>query len=186
MEWDTMGTLKSRAALTLGAHAGFSLIETMIAVSILAIGMLGLAGLMSEGMLHITNGQPDFIAKQKAAEAVESVFAARDTRLISWAQIRNASNGGIFLNGPQPIKDPGPDGLVNTADDAAAENINAPGPDNLLGTADDVTMPLTAFTREIQIMDTELNLRRITVTVRYRVGRLDKQYVLVTLIGSFA
>jgi hypothetical protein len=148
--------------------------------------MLGLAGAFSEGMLHIATAQPDFIAKQKAAEAVESVFAARDTRLITWAQICNVSSGGVFLNGPQPIKDPGADGLVNTADDGAAENIVTPGPDNNIGTSDDISMSLAAFTRQIAIVDTEANLRRITVTIRYTVGRMNKQYVLVTFISSFA
>jgi prepilin-type N-terminal cleavage/methylation domain-containing protein len=181
-----MGTLIRKPAGQVRVDEGFGLIETLIATTILSIGMLGLAGMFSEGMLHIATAQPDFIATQKAAEAVESVFAARDTRLVTWSQIRNVSDGGIFLNGPQPINNPGADGLVNTADDGAAENIVTPGPDNIMGTADDVTMPLTAFTREIAIADTEVNLRRITVTIRYTVGRLTKQYVLITYISSFA
>ena len=59
---------------------------------------------------------------QKAAQAIEAVFGARDSHKVTWAQIRNVngasgSDGGIFLDGPQPLPQAGPDGLVNTGDD---------------------------------------------------------------------
>lgn len=165
---------------------GFSLIEALIAMTILAIGLLSMSAMMTEGLLQIATGRHDTIAKQKAAEAIESVFAARDTRLVTWTQIRNVSNGGIFLDGAQDLKLPGPDGLVNTADDGAAEVIQLPGPDGILGTGDDQTMSLASFTREIIITDLSTNLRQIQVIVRYRVGRINKQYTLTTCISSFA
>ncbi len=62
------------------------------------------------------------IAREKAREAIESVHAARDTGEASWATIRNVLDGGVFLDGAQPIKDPGDDGLVNTADDGDENN----------------------------------------------------------------
>jgi prepilin-type N-terminal cleavage/methylation domain-containing protein len=168
------------------SEKGFGLIEMMIAISVLGIGLLGMAAMFTEGLLQVATGQSDNIAKQKASEAIESVFAARDTRLITWAQIRNVSNGGVFLNGAQTIKNSGADGLVNTADDGAVESILVPGPDAQFGTADDVSRPLSLFTREIEITDLGVNLRRIRAIVRYRVGRLNKECVLVTYISSFA
>lgn len=162
------------------------MIEMLIAITILSVGLLGTAALFMEGMLQAATGQSDNTAKQKASEAIESVFAARDTRLITWTQIRNVSNGGIFLNGPQPINNPGADGLVNTSDDGLEENIVLPGPDGLLGTSDDIARPLTLFTREIEISDLGIHLRQVRVIVRYRVGRLNKECVLVTYISSFA
>jgi hypothetical protein len=45
---------------------------------------------------------------------------------------------------------------------------------------------LTDFTREIQITNLGPNLRQLVVIVRYRVGRLQLNYTLTTLISSYA
>jgi prepilin-type N-terminal cleavage/methylation domain-containing protein len=111
--------------------AGFTLIEALVAMAILSIGMLGLAQAFYLGMRHMSTSSANLIAREKAREAVESVHTARDTRIITWAQIQNATNGGVFLDGAQPLYAAGADGLVNTADDAAAglETVLDPGPD---------------------------------------------------------
>lgn len=170
------------------AQQGFTLIETMIAIAVLAVGVLSLVAVFSQGVLTMSSSQSDLIAKEKAAEAIESVFTSRATGVLTWAQIRNVADGGIFLAGPQPLLDPGPDGLVNTADDdpLKPDVIVTPGPDGLLGTADDIQLPLTNFTREIQITDIAPNLRRINIIMRYTVGRLSRTYTLTTYISSFA
>jgi prepilin-type N-terminal cleavage/methylation domain-containing protein len=170
---------------------GFSLIETMIAVGILAVGLLGAAALLASGMQKIASSPRDLIATQKATEAIESVFSARDTHTLTWARIRNVrgasgADGGIFLDGPQDLRAPGPDGLIDTADDGAIETVVYPGPDQLFGTADDVTTTLAGFTREIQIRDIEANLRSITVIITYRDGAATRTYTLTAYISSFA
>ena len=100
----------------------------------------------------MSTSSANLIAREKAREAVESVHTARDTRTITWAQIRNVSAGGVFLDGAQPLNAAGVDGLVNTADDAAAgvETQRDPGPNGILGDADDVLTPLTGFQRDIR------------------------------------
>lgn len=172
-------------------QAGMTLIETMIAALILTIGVAAVAAVYTQGVLFMGVSQDDFIAKEKAREAVESVFTARDTRLLTWAQIRNVAggsgaDGGVFVDGPLPINDPGLDGLVNTVDDGALQTITLPGPDNLLGTADDVQIPLAKFTREIRIRDFAANLRTLTVIMTYRSGRLQRTYTLTTYISQFS
>ena len=107
-------------------------------------------------------------------------------RIITWARIRNVSQGGIFLDGPQPLRGQGPDGLANTADDATQECETLPGPDNQLGTEDDVLVPLSGFSREVEIRDIGANLRQIRVIIRYQIGHLTRQYELVSYISSFA
>jgi type II secretory pathway pseudopilin PulG len=172
---------------------GFSLIETMLATVILMGGMLGLAAVFTQGVVLMSVSQTDVIAKQKAMAAIESVFTARDTRVLTWAQVRNAANGGIFLDGPQPLyaectTNPPNDGMANTADDSAcpADSIVNPGPDGLLATGDDRVMPLMNFTREVEITDAAPNLRRVRVIVRYKASRLEREYVLTTFVSSFA
>lgn len=172
--------------------AGFSLVETVVAMGILATVLMAMAGVFSLGMTHLAGSSAGLLAREKAREAVESVHSARDMRAITWAQVRNQSEGGVFLNGPQPLRTAGLDGLVNTADDQAVEVSLATGPDNILGTADDVAMPLNGYTREIVISDivtagvANPNLRRLTVTIRFKVGEVTRTYVLTTFVSSIA
>lgn len=170
-------------------NAGFSLLETLIAILVLSFGVLSLAAMLGAGIAYMNSSQSDFIAQQKASEAVESIFTARDSGALAWPAIQNAVNGGIFLNGPLPLLDPGPDGIVGTADDNALKPdcILSPGPDGVLGDADDVCVPLQNFTRTIAItpnVNGNPNLRQITVTMNYRVGQFTRQYQLVTFISS--
>ncbi|MEZ5318778.1 MAG: prepilin-type N-terminal cleavage/methylation domain-containing protein [Vicinamibacterales bacterium] len=169
---------------------GFTLIEVMIAMVIIVVGVIALGTAVATAARMLTASQDQLIATQRASEAVESVFKARDNRILNWDQIRNVvgagGDGGIFADGPQDVRDPGPDGLVNTADDGAVENIVKPGPDGLLGTADDELTPLFGFTREIEIRDIRANLRVLRVIIRYRSSTGPAQYVLTTYISSYA
>ena len=166
------------------AH-GFSLIETIVSMGVLTVGMLGTVGVLARGMSHVAGSPGHVIAAQKAAEAIESVFSARDTRLLTWAQIRNVAgasgtDGGVFLDGATALKTAGPDGLVNTADDGSVEQVENPGPDGIIGTADDQIVVLNGFTREIEIRDVQPALRQIKVTIKYQQGSTERQYQLVT------
>jgi hypothetical protein len=86
------------------------------------------------------------------------------------------------------MQTPGPDGLVNTADDVGVEA--SPGPDNILGTGDD--LPLTGFTRQVVICDVQNNpdLRQVIVTIRYNgtgaIGQQRREYRLVTFVSRFS
>jgi prepilin-type N-terminal cleavage/methylation domain-containing protein len=165
---------------------GFSLLETIFAISILSVGALGMAGVFTKGMQGTTSSPSELTATQKAAEAIESVFSARDSHSISWNQLRNQNRGGIFKNGPQPMTVAGADGVLNTNDDGPVETVDFPGPDQRLGTADDVTKTLNDFTREIAIVDLSPDLRSVTVTVTFLVNGQTRSYTLTALISSFA
>lgn len=172
---------------------GFTLLETMISTGILAAGLLSLAGAMALGMQHMGGSTPGLIAREKAREAIESVHTARDTRVITWAQIRNTADGGVFVAGAQQMRTPGVDGLINTADDGSVERQRSAGLDGLLNTSDDVLVPLTDYTREIQITDivdannvVNPNLRQLRVVVTYKVGGMTRTYSLMTFISSFS
>jgi len=171
--------------------SGFTLIEVTIAMIMLMVGVLALAGGIALGARQITGSQDQLLASERAAEAAETVFKARDNDILTWAQIRNVhgasgNDGGVFLDGPQPIKDPGPDGLVNTVDDGALLTRILPGPDGILGTADDVVVPYFGFTREIQIRDISTNLRQIKVIVQYKTSTAPGTYILITYLSSYA
>ena len=172
-------------------QSGFSLIEVLIGMIVLSVGALGLAGTISLSARQLVGNQDQLLASQRAAEAAESVFKARDNRVLTWAQIRNiagasGTDGGIFQDGARQIRDPGPDGIVNTADDGAAVQIVKPGPDGLLGTGDDQLVPLFGFTREIEIRDISVTLRQLRVIVRYPTAQGTRTYILTTLLSSYA
>lgn len=192
------------------SDTGFSLIEVVIAMAILATGLLSLAGVFVLGLKHLSSSTAALVAREKAREAVESVHTARDTRVIRWCQIYNegATRSGacalqppaVFLTGMQPLRNPGPDGLVNTADDDGIEESVNPGPDNILGTQDDIRTPLQNYQREIEISEIDTNgapnpnLRRLRVRIRF--GNLvtgpdgqmqpERLYELTTFISSIS
>lgn len=173
---------------------GFSLMETMIALGVLATGLLATAQVMAFSMSMSADSGDDMLARQKAADAIESVFTARDTRTVPWARILNiagesGADGGVFMDGPQPLTIGGADGLVNTADDpVGVETVPQPGPDGQLGTGDDVGRPLTSFQRQIEItaVPGNPNLRKLKVTITYRAEQRTRTFVIDTLISSFA
>lgn len=170
---------------------GFTLIEAMVSVGVMGVGILSLLPIFTQGLNANYQTQIQFIAQQKAQEAMESIFTARDTRLVTSAQIFNVSEGGIFLDGARPLYASGPDGLYGTADDDSSNPdtiVVAPGPDQMFGTADDVTINLNPFmTRTIQIVPDakQTNLKDITITINWTYAGQTSSYVLQGCISNF-
>jgi prepilin-type N-terminal cleavage/methylation domain-containing protein len=205
MELGAIMIIKRFASLRKTEQCGFSLLEVMFAMIILAVGML--ATLASLGITIGANetSQEDMIARQLASEAMESIFNARNSSQLGFSAINNVGVGaGIFLATAQSPKCPGPDGILGTADDAGCtaangqlcpiECLSEPGPDGIVGNADDVNLPLTNFTRTIaitQLLDGSGNtiptLVQVTITVNYTVPNHGgtKSYVLDEYISSY-
>jgi hypothetical protein len=163
----------------------------MIALGVLTTGVLGAAAVLASGMQNLSSSPADVVVTQKAAEAVEAVFSARDSHKLTWDQIRNVADGGVFVNGAQSLRLPGTDGLVNTADDASQpiEEVKMPGKDQVLGTSDDTKMILSHFTRQIAITDlpnSNGELRSIVVTITYKNGPTTRTYRLSTYISAYS
>ncbi len=170
---------------------GFTLLEMMISVAVLLIGVLGLAGILASSLAYMQSSEYDFIAQQKAEEALEAIYTAKYDNSITFAEVANTTSSppGIFLATAQPILQPGPDGLVGTSADLVASPayIYLPGADGLMGTADDITVPLTGFTRTITINNVanDSNLKTITVTVNYVAGKTNRTYQMNSYISAF-
>jgi type II secretory pathway pseudopilin PulG len=179
-----------RKAKMMGSEKGFTLVETMLAVAIVLTGVLGLAAVLTDALAFMQGSQANFIAQQQAEQAMEAIFTAKYTNAIAFAQIANTTSSppGIFLAGPQPILQPGPDGLVGTTADSTAlpAYIINPGPDGLMGTSDDIKVPLSNMTRTITIAPAaDTNLTSVTVLINYTAGRFNRSYTLTSFISAF-
>ena len=173
---------------------GFSLIEVMFAVVILSVGLMALLAVFAQAVSASRFSRDDLTAKQKAREALESVYAARNDASIAFSDIQNIANGGIFNDGFQALYLPGANGIVGTAQDTKTlDSTVLPGPDGKVGTGDDITVPLVNCQRQILITNitnadgsTNPDLRRIAVTVRVTSpGRPQHDYVVTGFISRY-
>jgi prepilin-type N-terminal cleavage/methylation domain-containing protein len=182
---------------------GFTLIETMIAMVVLSIGILSLAAMLADSLAWMNTSQYDYIAQQKAAESIESIYTARNLGQATWSSICNVGSavctGGIFMNGAEPLCDPGPDNIIGTADDFSGTSCSVSA-DSILMTdstgkypttmTSSAKVPLTAYNFQRTITITSFpnvsNLRTITVLITYKAGRFNKSYTLTANISNFS
>jgi len=178
-------------------ESGVSLLEVVISIAVLTVGMVSMLGVFGLAMAATQTSQSDMIAKQLANESYESIITARNTSQITWAMLQNVSNGGIFIDGAQPIYNAGADGIYGTADDAVAgeQTLQDPGADGIYQTVDDVLIPLTGYQRTILIgpvFDASGNvvstLRSVTITVQYNTPQVKtgKTYILNSFISQYS
>jgi prepilin-type N-terminal cleavage/methylation domain-containing protein len=187
-------------------EGGFTLIEVMIAIVVMSVGLLAVIASFATAISATQSAEEDLIARQKVLEAMESIYTARNAQQIPFASVANVSAGGIFLDGAQPMKCAGPDGLVGTGDDVncttqagancpngGAECMVLPGPDGILGTGDDVTMSIGNFARTITVTPVLLasgavnnNMMAISITVSYtKAGLPARSFTANGLISAY-
>jgi type IV pilus modification protein PilV len=197
---------KFKRLLPRKADEGFTLIEVMIAIVVMAVGLLAVIASFATAISATQSAEEDLIARQKVLEAMESIYTARNAQQIPFASVANVSAGGVFLDGAQLLKCSGPDGLVGTADDVTcttqagancpgngAECMVLPGPDGILGTGDDVTMSLGNFTRTISVTPVLLangtvnnNMMAISITISYtKAGLPARSFSANGLISAY-
>jgi type IV pilus modification protein PilV len=200
--------IKRISSLRKSDQSGFSLLEVMFAMVVLAVGMLAVLASLGIAIGANETSQQDMIARQLASEAMESIFNARNTSQLGFQAINNttAAPPGVFRPAALQPKCAGPDGILGTADDVACttaagavcpnagiECLTEPGPDGIVGTADDVIVSLANYTRTITITpllengNTVPTLVLVTITINYTVPNHAgaKSYVLEEEISSY-
>jgi prepilin-type N-terminal cleavage/methylation domain-containing protein len=177
----------------LAHQQGFTLIEALIAMVILVGGLTALAALFAQSLTALQFTRDDLVAKQKATQALEGVYSARNDASVGFASIQNKSVGGIFNDGFQPLFLPGANGIVGTTSDTTTlDSETSPGPDGIMGTADDITMPLVNLQRQILIQQVtnadgsvSADLRQITVTIRVNSSGHIRDYTVTGYISRY-
>jgi len=187
------------ATSTQSNERGFTLLEVLIAMVILVTGLMSMAYGIGVGLAVVQMSTMDTIAREKAREAMEDVFTARDTFSIAFTQICNIPTSGnnpnncLFVNGFEPMYT-AVSGLVNTqasVSNAQLETFVTPGPDGILGTSDDVTYNLTGFQRSISVTslassDGYTALAQVTVTIQYNpLPWLSRTVTVVTVMSPY-
>lgn len=139
---------------------GFSLLETVIAMVILTIGLMGVASAIGYALMASNSGRGLTNAKLLVVSALEQMETLRDSGQLNFAEISNSPAPGSTFPGFPTTFLP-----VSTA----------PGADFVYGTLDDPgisdpTLAINGVTRQILITSLSPTLKRIQVTLRYSPG----------------
>lgn len=161
------------AAPRAGSEAGFSLLEAVIAISVLTVGLLGVAAAIAYSAATTGRSRDVTQAKQIILSTLEQVSILRDSERLTFAQIGNSAAGnfdGFSASFLQVSNDPGPDGIHGTADDVAVDN----DPTN------------DSFKRAVVVSSLNPNLKKIEVTVQYKTGGLEGELSGVSYVNNDA
>jgi prepilin-type N-terminal cleavage/methylation domain-containing protein len=174
------------------SDCGFSLLEMVVAATLLTIGLMAVASALGYAMMAGNHGRAITNTKLLAVSMLEQMETLRNTGHLTFGQIANVgqvNNAGAsrtfggFPPGPQQVStEAGPDGIFGTADDL----IDA-GNDNQFGTSDDFTNPafaVVSVTRQIQITSLDSTLKRVDVTLNYPANGQIKQLVVTSYLGD--
>jgi prepilin-type N-terminal cleavage/methylation domain-containing protein len=165
------------------SDGGFSLLEMVIAITLLTIGLLGVASAIGYAMVASNRGRSITNTKLLAVTILEQMETLRNTGQLTFGQIANVnqvSNTGAvrkfagFPVGPQQVStNPGPDGIFGTADDLVDSN-------NLVNP----NFAVVGITRQIQITSLGTSLKRVEVTVNYSVNGSMKQLTAISYLND--
>lgn len=185
------------------SEGGFSYIDVMIAIVIMLVGVMALAGALGANLVRSYDTDKRIVSKQLALSTIESIITARNIQrpgtVEGWKSIGNVGNNvengvpkGIFVNGWAPIRvDLGADGIAGTADDACASGsacVVGGGPSN-------TSAEMIGYQREITVTDVQdserptppnpITRRRIDVKIKYGINGVSRQQTVSTMLTDY-
>lgn len=156
-------------------ESGFSLLETVVAMMILTVGLLGVASAIGFALMASNSGRGLTNAKLLVVSALEQMETLRDSGQLNFAEISNTPVPGSSFTGFPTTFLP-----VSTV----------PGADYVYGTQDDPgrtdpTQAINGVTRQILITSLSPTLKRIQVTLRYSPnGGTSRDLVCVSYLND--
>jgi len=163
---------------------GFTLVEVIISTLVLTVGIVGLLAAFAASVGTLQQSREDSIARQEAQQFIEGIYAARNSGAINFSNLQNQSQdavNGLFKDGMQPANQAGPDGLMNTGDDLAALEVGPDGKNLTLQRQ----IQFTPFFFVGPPPTVNPNLRKITITIQYGTGNLQRTYTETTYISTY-
>jgi type II secretory pathway pseudopilin PulG len=189
--------------LKASSQHGFSYIDVMIAIVIMLVGVLALAGALAANVVRSQESEKRIMAKQLALSTIESIISAKEIERLGvvdgWDSIRNVQTSlpageinGIFVTGYNPVRtEEGWDGVFGTVDDACAGS----GSCAVSGRPTNTSALLQGFQREIVITDVAdperpsppnpVTRRRIDVNIKYFVNQATRNATASTIITNY-
>ena len=176
------------------SDCGFSLLEMVVAATLLTIGLMAVASALGYAMIAGNHGRAITNTKLLAVSMLEQMETLRNTGHLTFGQIANVGQvnsvgasrpfGGFPPGAQQVSTEPGPDGIFGTADD-----LQDAGNDNIFGTTDDFINPafaVVSVTRQIQITTLSSTLKKVQVTINYPASGQMRQLVAVCYLNDNA
>lgn len=173
------------------SESGFSLLEMVVAITLLTIGLLGVASAIGYAMVASNHGRSITNTKLLAVSILEQMETLRDTNNLTFGQIANVgqvNNAGAvkdfagFQPGFQQVSiNPGPDGIFGTDDDLLDPGLNG------YGTGDEFVNPnfaVIGVTRQIQISNLSNTLKKVQVTINYSVSGKTHSIVATSYLND--
>lgn len=176
---------------TLKNQEGFSYIDTLVAITIMLVGVLALVAAVTASVVNSRSNERNLIAKQHVASTLEAIFSARDLGVtLGWDSIGNVGSNpdpdtgvarGVFVVGRQTMRP-------------------NDGADHIPGTNDDTGTPMIGFDRQIVITDicdperpsancspagaNPVMMRKVEVTIWYQVTGGWRQEQTSTIVTN--
>jgi len=152
-------------------NKGFTLLETLVALSILLVAVVGPMSLLGNSLNKIYYARDEMIAVNLAQEAIETVRQIRDTNMLGGLTWDN-NRDGIILSGDYTVD-------VGTLMACSSCGANG-GPvlyDDVTGLYRQDSGSITPFSRKVNISGSG-NERKVTATVSWNTGSTSGSVVV--------
>lgn len=179
-KYSSLKTNEAKKLMKLKARAGFTLVETLVAITILTVSIAGPITIASKGLASAMFARDQITAFYLAQEAVEFVRNKRDENVIKGSNW--LAGLGTCLNGTSCIIDVTNNNVNNCPGDVCPllEYNSSTGSYNYSGSNNSI------FTRKVKMTeifaDKEVS---ITVTLSWRTGIVQKTFVVKEYIFNW-
>ena len=171
---------------------GFTLIETMVAISILTIAIIGPMFALQQGVVSSYTARDRLVASNLAQDGVEFVRAVRDSNYLynianptsprSWFYRLDGTNGSIDCTGSNKCAVDGYNSRAvilcsNTCPKLKLYSTGSTGFYNQ--GAESSSNPVTGFTRTVQLSQVSPTEMKVSVTVNWTTGGIPYSIEIV-------
>ena len=162
-------------------NAGFTLVETMVAIAIISISIIGPLYSVQQGVVASYVSRDRLVASSLAQEGVEYIHAIRDNNFLyniansatprSWLYGLDGTGGSANCSGTPGCKvDPTQNAITVCSGTCSALNLSSTGVYNHLAISG--SNVATRFTRTVKVVAVSSNEAKVTLTVTWVTARV--------------